>query len=262
MRLFAASISVALIGCTPGIFGQHQPTNRVVKIAIDQEKNLTMTRDDHLKEVEVRIPGNYLKERRIVRPMWRVVVEVEQDEDSEASQGKNGSKRTLLNVLIGVGEDAIHFQLPRSHASNRDKKVEFESALTRSVDVCLNHEISATSTLTIQLASASSSPILVKVKTSLVEEGGSWTTDAEAKKMESRSQFWFSNPLVRTVRFDDILPESDHYVNIRIESDEKSPCFCSVLSVQKAQCPFSDSIPDAKRLGSFFLFFLFLIFFI
>ena len=67
--------------------------------------------------------------------------------------------------------------------------------------------------------------------------------------MEIKSQFWFSNPLIHTVRFDEILPSypEDHYVNLRIKSEENSPCFCSLVSVQKAQCPYFDTIADAKR---------------
>ena len=161
-------------------------------------------------------------------------------------------KRKLLNVLIGQGQNSVNFQLPRSHATDRSKKIRFDPALSRSVNICPGQkEINENSTLRIRLASEDQE-ILVKVFVNVVEKGDGWKLidiGNDEKGMQIESQFVFSNPLIRTVRFDKIDLGRDHYVNLRIESEENSPCFCSLLSVQKAQCPYYDTIADAKRFG-------------
>ena len=249
MQLFAAITCTALLWI-PGIFGLRADVGKEIP-------EVTMTREDNFKEVEVSIPENFLKnltEQGILHPIWRVKIEVKEVGQGQGGQNMSkGSNRTLLNVLIGRGQDAVNFQLPRSHAAERDKKIEFDSALARSVDICPSRQkITEASTLLIRLASMSLSPILVKVSTALVEMGGGWRPldmgDRE-RGVQIESQFWFSNPLIHTVGLDKILLGRDHYVNLRIKSEENSPCFCSLLSVQKAQCPYFDTIADAKRFG-------------
>ena len=231
MLLFAAIVCTTFFG-TGNVLGQNQepsslsPSISVVKIpAVAGQKvpELTMTREDDLKEVEVSIPQKYLdkiKEKGILRPMWRVEIEVEEKvEGSQGHERKNtsgGSNRTLLNVLIGRGQDTVYFQLPRSDASNRSKKISFDSALNRSIDICPGQHINANSTLRIQLASLS--PIVVNVRTTLAEEGGGWNLLAdqgEEPRMEIESQFWFSNPLIHTVRFDQILRSAENDISKR-----------------------------------------------
>ena len=266
MRFPLAIICTTFLGTATGVFGQNKetpscPTSTEVKIMAEVDEDIEefrMTREEDLKEVEVSIPQNYLQEKGLLQPIWQVKVELV--EESQASQIGNRkdfdkeSNRTLLNVLIRQGEETANFQLPRSHAAKRDKVVDFDSALTRNVTICPGQKISATSTLMINLVSTSLSPILVKVRTTLIEEGRGWTTkphsdEDEEKIKEIRSEFWFSNPLIHSVRVDDILPATDDYVKLRIESEENSPCFCSLLSVQRARCPYYDSIADAKRYG-------------
>ena len=168
MLLFTAITCVTLFR-TGNVLGQNQeppsspPSIGVVKIltVVGQKvPELAMTTEDDLKEIEVFIPQKYIdeiKKKGMLRPMWRVEIEVE--EKVQGSQGhdrKNtsgGSNRTLLNVLIGQGQDTVHFQLPRSHASNRSKKIRFDSALNRRIDICPSQDINANSTLRIQLAS-------------------------------------------------------------------------------------------------------------
>ena len=49
------------------------------------------------------------------------------------------------------------------------------------------------------------------------DQGGEKTT----------SEFFFSNPLIRTVHLDKILPDDrDGYMKIEIVDRENSPCFC------------------------------------
>ena len=247
MQLFAAITCTALLG-TPGIFG----------LTVDAGKEIpefTMTREDNFKEVEVTIPENFLKnltEQGILHPIWRVKIEVKEVGQGQGGQNMSkGSNRTLLNVLIGRGQDAVNFQLPRSHAAERDKKIEFDSALARSVDICPSQQkITEASTLLIRFASMSLSPILVKVSTALVEMGGGWRPldmgDKE-RGVQIESQFWFSNPLIHTVGLDKILLGRDHYVNLRIKSEENSPCFCSLLSVQKARSQTQKGSAGGKR---------------
>ena len=242
MHLFVAITCTTVLGIV-GVFDLNQePPSCPYSLSADVGEDIpefTMTREDDFKEVEVSIPESHLK--KLLRPMWRVEVELR--------NRTQGSSRTLLNVLIEQADQTVHFQLPRSHATNRSKEILFDSALNRSVDICPGQDIKANTTLTIRLSSTSVSPVLVKVKTALVEREGNWRTIA-GKKMEIKSQFWFSNPQIHTVRFDEILPgKRDHYVNLRIESEENSPCFCSLLSVQRARCPYFDSIADAKRFG-------------
>ena len=265
MRLPTVIICATFLG-TAFVFGRNQessscPTSRDVKVIAEVDKEIEefrMTREEDLKEVEVSIPQNYLEEKEMLNPIWQVTVEL----CEEGEVGQNGtceafdkeSNGTLLNVLIRQGQDAVNFQLPRSHAAKRDKVVDFDSALTRNVKICPAQKISPTSTLMINLVSTSLLPILVKIRTTLVEGGRGWTTKPRSnqddeKIKEIRSEFWFSNPLIQIVRVDDILSERDDYVNLRVESEENSPCFCSLLSVQKAQCPYFDTIADAKRYG-------------
>merc|ERR1719500_2730979 len=218
-----------------------------------------MTREEDLKEIEVSIPKNYLDDKETNKLVWQVMVELfEGGQTGTRNAFDKESNRTLLNVLIRQGgQDTVNFQLPRSHAAKRDKKVDFNSALYRDVTICRHkgQEFSANSTLMINLVSTSLSPILVRVRAILVEEKGRGRTKKsrpdqdEEKIKEIRSEFRFSNPLIHTVHVGDILSNRDDYVNLRIESEENSPCFCSLLSVQRAQCPYYDTIGDAKRYG-------------
>merc|ERR1719500_101829 len=218
-----------------------------------------MTREEDLKEIKVSIPENYLDDKEMDKLVWQVMVELfEGGQTGTRLAFDKESNRTLLNVLIRQGgQDTVNFQLPRSHAAKRDKKVDFNSALYRDVTICRHkgQEFSANSTLMINLVSTSLSPILVRVRAILVEEKGrGWTRSDQSDKDEEkikeiRSEFRFSNPLIHTVHVGDILSERDDYVNLRIESEENSPCFCSLLSVQRAQCPYYDTIGDSKRYG-------------
>ena len=251
MGLLAAIIG-ALFLRIDGVFGSDQtscPNSIEVKTVANVGKEIKMTTCEDLKEVEVSIPQNYLEEKGLDRPIWQVKVELVQARQRLTLS--NESNKTLLNVLIRQGQDTVSFQFPRSHIATRDKDEDFDSSMTRNITICPGPKITAASTLMINLVSTSLTPITVKVFATLVEEGGGWITKNQGgeKSTETRIEFSFSNPLIRTVRLDDILPDQDNYVILRIESEENSLCFCSLLSVQKPRCPYFDSIADAKRFG-------------
>ena len=169
MHLFVAITCTTFLGIV-GVFDLNQePPSCPYSLAANVGEDIpefTMTREDDFKEVEVSIPENHLK--KLLWPMWRVEVELR--------NRTQGSSRTLLNVLIEQADQTVHFQLPRSHATNRSKEILFDSALNRSVDICPGQDIKANTTLTIRLSSTSVSPVLVKVKTALVEREGNWRT--------------------------------------------------------------------------------------
>ena len=148
-------------------------------------------------------------------------------------------------------------------------------ALARNVTMCPGKKIDKDSKLQIILVSTSQSPIDVTVLVTLKEEGGSrwkkeegrwkveeggdcqsswrFISDDGNPRMQMSSKFEFSNPLIHTVRFDQFpnhFPnEDEHYIHLRIESDKDSPCFCSLLSIQKAECPYCDTVGDAQKFG-------------
>ena len=256
MHIFAAIICSACLGAqAEATCGEsEEPPGVRISATVGQNITVNMTREDDLKEIEVSVPLDKIKDLDKEQRMWRVCVELE-DPTTTNLEGD----RTLLNVLIDQGQDSVNFQLPRSHAADRSKKIIFDPALSRSVDICPGQkEINENSTLRIRLASEDQE-IRVKVVVNVVEKGDGWKLidiGDDENGMQIESEFLFSNPLYHTVRLneldlgnDDFGLGRDHYVTLRIESEENSPCSCSLLSVQKAKCPYYDTITDAKRFG-------------
>ena len=296
MHIFAAIICSAFLGA-PAVHGQSKEPLVKIKATVGQNITINMTRKDEFKDIEVSVLLGKIEDLDKEQRVWQVKVELEElkttnptttdptttdpttmdptttdpkTTDPTTTDPKTTNQttrdleeerpnRTLLNVMIGQGQDSVNFQLPRSHAADRSKKIIFDPALSRSVDICPGQkEINENSTLRIRLASEDQE-ILVKVFVNVVEKGDGWKLidiGDDENGMQIESEFLFSNPLYHTVRLneldlgnDDFGLGRDHYVTLRIESEENSPCSCSLLSVQKAKCPYYDTITDAKRFG-------------
>ena len=205
---------------------------------------------------------------------------------------KRSTMTALLNVMIVQDQAVKEFQLPGIHAAEQARKKMFierkdtkdtwspegyrkeNQTLARNVTMCPGKKIDKDSKLQIILVSTSQSPIDVTVLVTLKEEGGSrwkkeegrwkveeggdcqsgwrFISDDGNPRMQMSSKFEFSNPLIHTVRFDQLTNfpnEAEHYIHLRIESDKDSPCFCSLLSIQKAECPYCDTVGDAQKFG-------------
>ena len=271
-RLFFAFIWTS-VSLPPGQASDQNSFSSYNLTAGNQTK-VKLTKKGQLEEIWVSIPQDLYPMSSEKPMLWQVYVEIEKiQNNTRVWEGwmmqKKSTNRTLLNVMI-VQDDAVkEFQLPGIHVAEREKKKVFIGGhkrkdkaspeeyrvLARDVTMCPGKNIEEDSKLQIILVSTSKSPIEVAVRVTLVEEGRGWektTDEAGKKKMQISSKFEFSNPLIHTFRFDQLsfVPnEVEHYIHLRIESDKDSPCFCSLLSIQKAECPYCDTIGDAQKLG-------------
>ena len=192
MHIFAAIICSAFLGAQAGATcGESR-----ISATVGQNITVNMTREDDLKEIEVSVSLDKIKDLDKEQRMWRIWVELEDPTTTNLEED-----RTLLNVLIDQGQNSVSFQLPRSHAADRSKKIIFDPALSRSVDICPGQkEINENSTLRIRLASEDQE-IRVKVFVNIVEKGDGWKLidiGDDENGMQIESQFLFSNPLIRT----------------------------------------------------------------
>ena len=155
--------------------------------------------------------------------------------------------------MVEQGQNTKFFQLPTSSAEQLQP--ERKTLHDRVVDLCpdQDEEINERSTLRVYIVSSNSNTSLnLRVKATLEFEGDGWKTfkndDGQIIELNQTSNFSFDSPLIHTAFVEDLLHgTNDHYVNLRIESPENSSCFCSILSVQEAGCPYQDEIGDAKR---------------
>jgi len=157
--------------------------------------------------------------------------------------------------MVEQGQNTKFFQLPTSSAEQLEP--ERKTLHDRVVDLCpdQDEEINESSTLRVYIVSSNSNTSLnLRVKATLEFEGNGWKTfkndDGQIIELYQTSNFFFDSPLIHTAFVEDLLHGTDdHYVNLRIESPENSSCFCSILSVQEAGCPYQDEIGDAKRVA-------------
>ena len=249
--------------------------NNATEIAVDTEARVELAKKDRPEEILVSVSGDDLKSRHHIQGklLWQVRVEIEKEPSKRLKTlAKKSTNTTLLNVMIVQDHEVKEFQLPSMEVGEQEKRkmpsfflrgtrnegstlgFKKNQAMARKVTMCPGKEIDEESRLQIILVSTSEDPIEVTVRASLVEEGGGWERKEEGAKkwMQISSKLEFSNPLIQTVLFDQLNyqpNEVDHYMHLRIESAEDSPCFCSLLSVQRAECPYCDTLGDAQLFG-------------
>jgi len=215
----------------------------------------------HVKEIKVSLSKEYFDAVNKLRTnsrqtdktqdqklFWRVHVNL--DRQAEKKKG-------VLSVMIEHGQNTKFFQLPRSSVEQTD--LGNGTLHDRSVDLCPGEEgIDENSMLRIYFVSSSNSiELKLNVKTTLEFEGEGWKksgnwddeNDRSGRALTKESKFSFDSPLIHTAFVGGLLQGEDHYVNLRVESAPNSTCFCSILSIQKASCPYNDIIGDAKRIA-------------
>ena len=215
----------------------------------------------HVKEIKVSLSKEYFDAVNKLRTnsrqtdktqdqklFWRVHVNL--DRQAEKKKG-------VLSVMIEHGQNTKFFQLPRSSVEQTD--LGNGTLHDRSVDLCPGEEgIDENSMLRIYFVSSSNQTKLkLNVKTTLEFEGDGWKksgnwddeNDRSGRALIKESKFSFNSPLIHTAFVGGLLQGEDHYVNLRVESAPNSTCFCSILSIQKASCPYNDIIGDAKRIA-------------
>ena len=184
---------------------------------------------------------------------WRIHVDLVNDDESDRREG-------VLSVMIEQGRNTKIFQLPklRSSAEQLDEEEDTDERLhDRSVDLCPAHgeTITKDSTVRIHIVSSALSKSLLKlnVTASLQIEGEGWQksnwANPSKRQLSITRQFSPKSPLIETAFLYGLLEDTDHYLHLRLESPEDSPCFCSIVSVQRAGCPYHDSIGEAKRIA-------------
>ena len=234
--------SVFLIG---GAFAQFK-----VAMLANESKEIKIS---HVKEIIVNISEDYFNDvkakkdnlnKKASQFFWRVNFNL-------TDEGKEG----ILSVMVEQGQNTKFLQLPTSSAEQLEP--ERKTLHDRVVDLCpdQDEEINESSTLRVYIVSSNSNTSLnLRVKATLEFEGDGWKTfkndDGQIIELNQTSNFSFDSPLIHTAFVEDLLHgTNDHYVNLRIESPENSSCFCSILSVQEAGCPYQDQIGDAKRVA-------------
>jgi len=223
----------------------------LIEIQANNSTKFELSAANNVKEVKVNLTEKYLRDmegRRDTQDQqlfWRVNVNL--DRQTENKEG-------VLSVMIEHGQNTKFFQLPRSSAERMDHG--HKTLHDRSVDLCPGENITENSTLRIYIVSSSKTTLMLAVKTTLEFEGEGWEksnwdddNDRSGRALIRENKFSFDSPLIHTAFVNGLLQGGDHYVNLRIESTEESPCFCSILSVQNASCPYNDIIGDAKRIA-------------
>ena len=230
------------------LVGQNPQTQTEVKV--NDIKEVRLAERNEFEEIVVTMSQEYLDSQDIQKPLeqslWQIQVDM-QKENTDSRLMPDFSKEsnsTLLSVMIVQDNEVKEFQLPGTNVK--------EPGLTltrRTVTMCPGKEIDKDSKLLIFLVSTADFPIKVTINATLVKEGGAWK-ETEKDGIFIKGELEFSNPMIHTVHLDRLsLNAIDHYVNLRIESADDSMCFCSVLSVQKAECPYYDTIGDAQQHG-------------
>jgi len=241
------------------------PGNNSLLIEIQANKctGFELSATNNVKEVKVNVPQKYLDETKNRRDnpedqklYWRVNVNLDRQTEN---------KKGVLSVMIEHGQNTKFFQLPRSSAEQTD--LGNGTLHDRSVDLCPGEEdITEDSTLRIYIVSSSTTELKLTVTTTLEFEGDGWVKsrwdddvedwvkstwdDDIDRALTRKTEFYFDSPLIHTAFVKELLQnDDDHYVNLRVESAKDSPCFCSILSVQHASCPYNDIIGDAKRIA-------------
>ena len=257
VTMAAGQGNIALVeGHGKAIFKAGQNNTFLQSVLANQTTNLELSETNNVKEVIVRLTQKYFdhvksrKDKTLDQKLfWRVNVSLHEKD------GKEG----VLSVMIEHGQNTKFFQLPERSGEHMDRG---KKALHgRTVDLCpdLRETINVNSTLRIYIVSSSTSRsrlLTLNVTTTLEFEGDGWekinwdnANDREGRALERESQLSFNSPLIHTAFVGGLLQGGDHYVNLRVESAKDSPCFCSILSVQKDGCPYHDQIGDAKRIA-------------
>ena len=220
-----------------------QSLQKQKEVKVNDIKEVRLAERNEFEEISVTMSQEYLDSQNIQNPLaeslWQIDIQVDMQKENTERFKPDFSKEsnsTLLSVVIVQ-------DLPGA------KVKEPGQTLTRNITMCPGKEIDKDSKLLIFLVSTVDFAIKVRVQATLVEEGGAWK-ETRNDGIFIKGELEFSNPMIHTVHLDRLnLNAIDHYVNLRIESADDSPCFCSVLSVQKAECPYYDTIGDAQQHG-------------
>ena len=216
------------------------------EVKVNDVSEVKLTEKNEFEEIVVTMSQEYLDSQNMQnslgKMLWQIQVDMQKDNTESRLDFSKESNSTLLSVVIVQDNEVKEFRLPGTKVKD----------LGRTLTMCPGKEIDKDSKLLIFLVSTADFAINVRVQATLVKEGGAWE---ETRKdgfpiMKIKGELEFSNPIIHTVHLDRLdLNAIDHYVNLRIESADDSPCFCSILSVQKAECPYYDTIGDAQQHG-------------
>ena len=168
--------------------------------------------------------------------LWRVNIKASDLKDDNS-----------VRVILQHGHSSTSFKLPYTRTTGRSKDQVKATIAERTVDLCPDPEnpVGPSSLLTVNMISSSNTTVNVSLTAMLVTEDEGWMKKNGGEELTGSISL--SSPLVTTSRFKPV--QGEHYVRLIIESLSGSDSFCSVVSVQRPKCPYSDSISTATRLG-------------